>query len=155
MTEKATFAAGCFWGVEELFTRTPGVLATRVGFTGGSVPNPTYKRVCGGDTGYAEAVEVTYDPAKVSYRELLKIFWKNHDPTMQNRQGPDVGEQYRSAVFYHSDMQRNEAEKMKKDFDASGTYGRSIVTVIVPAVEFYEAEEYHQKYFQKQRNQRG
>ncbi|MCC6273186.1 MAG: peptide-methionine (S)-S-oxide reductase MsrA [Deltaproteobacteria bacterium] len=149
MTEKATFAAGCFWGVEETFRRTPGVVATAVGYTGGRTENPTYEDVCGDRTGHAEAVEVEYDPAKVSYGRLLEIFFKNHDPTTPNRQGPDVGSQYRSAVFFHSPEQEREAREMKDALDQSGAFRRAIVTEIVPARTFYRGEEYHQRYLEK------
>lgn len=147
--EKATFAAGCFWGVEESFSDEPGVIATRVGYTGGSLPNPTYQQVCSDTTGHAEAVEVTYDPALISYEELLKVFWRAHDPTQLNRQGPDFGSQYRSAIFYHSDEQRQLAEESSAALDRSGRYRSSVVTVIEPAGTFWEAEEYHQKYLLK------
>ena len=147
--EKATFAAGCFWGVEESFSDEPGVIATRVGYTGGSLPNPTYQQVCTDTTGHAEAVEVTYDPALISYEELLKVFWRAHDPTQLNRQGPDFGSQYRSAIFYHSDEQRQLAEESSAALDRSGRYRSSVVTVIEPAGTFWEAEEYHQKYLLK------
>ena len=146
---KATFAAGCFWHVEDLFARTRGVTSTRVGYTGGTMPNPTYQDVCGDYTGHAEAVQVEYDPNIVSYEELLNIFWKNHDPTTPNRQGPDVGSQYRSAVFCHDDSQIDAARESLRE--ASKMYDRDIVTQIRPAAPFYEAEEYHQKYFAKNR----
>jgi len=145
--EKATFAAGCFWGVEEAFDNLSGVQSTRVGYTGGSVPDPTYKNVCSGDTGHAEVVEIVFDPKETSYDILLNIFWKIHDPTTLNRQGPDVGTQYRSAIFIHSPKQEKEAQaslaKMASNFD------KPIVTQILPAAPFYEAEEYHQKYSKK------
>lgn len=147
--EKATFAAGCFWGVEESFYDVPGVVATRVGYTGGSVEYPSYQQVCSDITGHAEAVEVTFDPAQISYQELLKVFWQIHDPTQFHRQGPDLGSQYRSAVFYHSDEQRHLAEESRDALDASGRYQRSVVTEIVPAASFWEAEDYHQKYHLK------
>lgn len=147
--EKATFAAGCFWGVEATFRALPGVTATRVGYTGGSLSNPSYKDVCTDRTGHAEAVEVTYDPTKVSYDELLKIFWENHDPTTLNRQGPDVGTQYRSAIFYHNFEQEAAARASKEKLEKSGAHRRPIVTEIVPAVEFWEAEDYHQQYLKK------
>ena len=146
---KATFAAGCFWGVEETFRQTPGVIATQVGYTGGRTDNPTYKEVCTDRTGHAEAVEVEYDPAKVGYGELLRIFWENHDPTTLNRQGPDVGSQYRSAIFYHSPEQKAEAEDSKRELDRSGRFRRPIVTEVAPAETFYRAEEYHQQYLAK------
>jgi peptide-methionine (S)-S-oxide reductase len=149
--EKATFAAGCFWGVEETFRRLEGVQDTAVGYEGGSTKNATYKEVCSGKTGHAEVVEVTYDPAKVSYETLLDIFWNNHNPTTLNRQGPDSGTQYRSAIFYHSPAQKETAEKSKKALEESGKWkGRPIVTEIVPAADFWRAEEYHQKYLLKQ-----
>ncbi|HEV3277926.1 MAG TPA: peptide-methionine (S)-S-oxide reductase MsrA [Terriglobia bacterium] len=147
--EKATFAAGCFWGVEATFRALPGVTGTRVGYTGGSLGNPTYQDVCTDRTGHAEAVEVTYDPAKVSYDQLLKVFWENHDPTTLNRQGPDAGTQYRSAIFYHSPEQESEARASKERLAQSGRYRRPIVTEIVPAVEFWPAEDYHQQYLEK------
>jgi peptide-methionine (S)-S-oxide reductase len=147
--EKATFAAGCFWGVEEAFYDEPGVVATRVGYTGGTLENPTYQQVCSDTTGHAEAVEVTFDPAKISYEQLLKIFWQSHDPTQLNRQGPDVGSQYRSAIFYHTDEQRVLAEASREALDLSGRYQRSVVTEVVPAATFWQAEEYHQKYHKK------
>lgn len=144
--EKATFAAGCFWGVEESFYDLPGVTSTRVGYAGGSVEYPTYQQVCSDTTGHAEAVEVTYDPGQIGYEQLLKTFWQIHDPTQVNRQGPDVGSQYRSAIFYHSDEQRRLAEQSREALDASGRYRRSVATEILPAGAFWEAEEYHQKY---------
>jgi peptide-methionine (S)-S-oxide reductase len=147
--EKATFAAGCFWGVEDAFTGIPGVIATRVGYTGGRTDNPDYQAVCGHDTGHAEAVEVTFDPEQISYENLLDIFWDCHDPTQLNRQGPDMGDQYRSAIFFHSDEQRRMAEESLERLDRSGRLRRRIVTVISPATTFWEAEEYHQKYHQK------
>jgi peptide-methionine (S)-S-oxide reductase len=147
--EKATFAAGCFWGVEANFRSLPGVTATRVGYTGGQVTDPNYKQVCTDRTGHAEAVEVTYDPAKISYDELLKVFWENHDPTTLNRQGPDVGTQYRSAIFYNNAGQEAAARASKASLEKSGAYRRPIVTQIVPAVEFWEAEDYHQQYLEK------
>lgn len=147
--EVATFAAGCFWGVEETFRRTPGVLSTRVGYTGGNLPDPDYRAVCGGDTGHAEAVEVEFDPAMVAYGDLLEVFWENHDPTTLNRQGPDVGTQYRSAVFFHDERQLALARASKEKRQASGKHRRPIVTEIVPAPEFHPAEEYHQRYLAK------
>jgi len=146
---KATFAAGCFWHVEDLFRKTKGVKSTQVGYTGGKLTNPTYEEVCTDKTGHAEAVQVEYDPNEISYDKLLKIFWENHDPTTLNRQGPDIGSQYRSAVFYHDESQKQEAEKSKEELEKSGRYQRPIVTEVAPAPEFYKAEEYHQKYFQK------
>lgn len=147
--EKAVFGAGCFWGVEAAFRQIPGVLSTRVGYLGGTMKNPTYRDVCTGRTGHAEVVEVTYDPARVSYDDLLTVFWENHDPTTLNRQGPDVGEQYRSAIFYQNESQRAAAEASKDERDKSGRYRRPIVTEITPASDFYEAEDYHQQYLEK------
>lgn len=146
---KATFAAGCFWGVEATFRQIPGVSSTRVGYTGGSFPNPSYKDVCSDGTGHAEAVEVDYDPTKVSYEQLLNVFWENHDPTQLNRQGPDFGTQYRSAIFFHSPEQEREARASKDKLQNSGAFSRPIVTQIVPAPTFYEAEDYHQQYLEK------
>ena len=149
ITLKATFGAGCFWHVEDLLAKTKGVKSTQVGYTGGQLPDPTYEEVCTDRTGHAEAVEVEYDPDEISFDELLNVFWNNHNPTTLNRQGPDVGIQYRSAIFYHNEEQKQLAEKSKKELDGSGKYSSSIVTEIVPAPKFYKAEEYHQKYFQK------
>jgi len=146
---KATFGAGCFWHVEDLFRKTKGVKSTKVGYTGGNLANPTYEEVCTDRTGHAEAVEVDYDPKAVSYEELLNVFWNNHDPTSLNRQGPDVGIQYRSSVFFHDDFQKEAAIKSKEKLDSSGKFSKKIVTEIIPAPEFFKAEEYHQKYFQK------
>jgi peptide-methionine (S)-S-oxide reductase len=146
---KATFAAGCFWGVEASFRQIPGVTATRVGYTGGNTADPTYKDVCTDRTGHAEAVEVEYDPAKVSYDQLLNVFWENHDPTQLNRQGPDFGSQYRSAIFYHSPEQQQLAQASKQAREKSGQYSRPVVTQIVPEAKFYEAEDYHQQYLEK------
>lgn len=143
--EKATFAAGCFWGVEKAFDSVKGVDSTRVGYTGGNKPNPTYKNVCSGDTGHAEVVEILFDPKEISYEELLNIFWKIHDPTTLNRQGPDVGTQYRSAIFTHSAEQEKIAQASREKM--ASKYDKPIVTQILPAKTFYEAEEYHQKYF--------
>ncbi|MFP4499887.1 MAG: peptide-methionine (S)-S-oxide reductase MsrA [Candidatus Hydrogenedentota bacterium] len=147
--EKATFAAGCFWGVEAAFRRVKGVEATSVGYTGGHKEEPTYKQVCSGNTGHAEAVEVVYDPEKVSYEDLLGVFWQNHDPTQVNRQGPDIGDQYRSAIFYHDEAQQEAAEKSKAAIEESGKYRKSIATEIVPAQTFWRAEDYHQQYLEK------
>ncbi|HEY7545898.1 MAG TPA: peptide-methionine (S)-S-oxide reductase MsrA [Blastocatellia bacterium] len=149
-TEKATFAAGCFWGVESAFRRVKGVISTQVGYSGGHHSNPSYREVCSGFTGHAESLEITFDPAQVSYEELLEIFWNEHDPTTLNRQGPDVGSQYRSVIFYHTPEQEAAARASKERLQASGRYSRPIVTEIVPAAEFYRAEEYHQQYFEKQ-----
>ncbi len=146
---KATFAAGCFWGVEDAFRQVTGVTSTTVGYTGGTAKNPSYKEVCTGRTGHAEAVEVEFDPAQVSYLELLAVFWKSHDPTTMNRQGPDVGTQYRSAIFYHDAEQEEEARASKAVLEKDHVFKRPIVTEIVPAGEFYRAEEYHQQYFEK------
>ena len=148
--ELATFAAGCFWGVESLFKQTKGVMETTVGYTGGTSPNPTYRQVCTGITGHSEAVQLKFDPKVISYEELLSLFWRMHDPTTPNRQGPDVGTQYRSAIFYYSEEQRKAAERSKEEFDRSGVYINKATTQIVPASTFYEAEEYHQDYFEKQ-----
>ncbi len=148
--QMATFAAGCFWGVESLFKRVKGVVETTAGYTGGNYPNPTYRQVCTGITGHAEAVQILYDAKVVSYEELLSLFWRMHDPTTQNRQGPDVGTQYRSAIFYHSEEQKKAAESSKEEFDRSGVYVNKATTQIVPARAFYAAEEYHQDYFEKQ-----
>jgi len=147
--EKATFGAGCFWGVEVAFRQLKGVTATQVGYLGGSLLNPTYKDVCSGRTGHAEVVEVTYDPAQSSYEDLLKVFWENHDPTQLNRQGPDIGDQYRSAIFFHTPEQETAARASKAQLDASGRFKRPIATEITLASEFYRAEEYHQQYLEK------
>ena len=147
--EKATFAAGCFWGVECEFNQVKGVTSTVVGYMGGTKKNPTYQDVCTGTTGHAEVVELEYDPSVVTYEELLSLFWEIHDPTQVNRQGPDVGTQYRSAIFYHTEDQRKSAEESKDKLQGSGKYQREIVTEITPASTFYEAEEYHQKYYER------
>jgi peptide-methionine (S)-S-oxide reductase len=147
--ETATFAAGCFWGVEAAFRQVPGVVSTMVGYTGGTRDNPSYRKVCTGRTGHAEAVQVVYDPQRISYDDLLAVFWDNHDPTTLNRQGPDVGSQYRSAVFVHDDEQRAAATRSKDELDASGRFRRPIVTEIIPASEFWPAEDYHQQYLEK------
>ncbi|HKS74543.1 MAG TPA: peptide-methionine (S)-S-oxide reductase MsrA [Terriglobales bacterium] len=146
---KAIFAAGCFWGVEATFRQIPGVLSTRVGYIGGHTVNPSYKDVCTDGTGHAEAVEVEYDPARVSYNELLNVFWENHDPTQLNRQGPDWGTQYRSAIFYTTPEQEIEATASKQAREKSGAYRKPIVTQIVPEDTFYPAEDYHQQYLEK------
>lgn len=148
-TEVATLAAGCFWGVEEAFRTTPGVRSTRVGYTGGETAEPDYRAVCTGTTGHAEAVEVEFEPSRVSFAQLLEIFWENHDPTTLNRQGPDMGTQYRSAVYYHNEAQQAEALASKERRQASGKHRRPIVTEISPASAFYPAEEYHQRYLLK------
>ena len=146
---KAIFAAGCFWGVEATFRQLPGVISTRVGYTGGQHANPTYKDVCTDRTGHAEAVEVEYDPSRLSYEKLLDVFWENHDPTQLNRQGPDWGTQYRSAIFFTSPEQEAAARASKERLEKSGRYNQPIVTQIVPASTFYEAEDYHQQYLEK------
>ncbi|MCH5583907.1 peptide-methionine (S)-S-oxide reductase MsrA [Shimazuella sp. AN120528] len=146
---KATFGAGCFWGVEELFRKIPGVKSTSVGYTGGTTENPTYEDVCTDKTGHAEVVDIDFDPSEVSFQDLLKIFFENHNPTTLNRQGPDKGTQYRSAIFYHSEEQKQQAEQMKKELDQSGKFSKPIVTEITAAKPYYPAEEYHQKYLQK------
>jgi peptide-methionine (S)-S-oxide reductase len=147
--EKATFGAGCFWHVEEAFQNLKGVLSTTVGYTGGTLKNPTYEDVCTDKTGHAEVIELTYDPKKITYEELLRVFWDIHNPTTKNRQGPDVGTQYRSAIFYHSPEQKTVAELSKKDLEQSGRYSKKIVTEITEATTFYPAEEYHQRYLSK------
>ena len=146
---RASFAAGCFWGVEAAFRQVEGVLETAVGYEGGHTENPTYESVCSGRTGHAETVEVDYDPSKVSYEQLLDVFWENHDPTTLNRQGPDVGEQYRSGIFFHTPEQERAAATSKAGLDRSGRYKRPIVTEIKPASTFTRAEEYHQRYLEK------
>jgi peptide-methionine (S)-S-oxide reductase len=145
--EKATFGAGCFWGVEATFRRLAGVQSTQVGYTGGTLANPTYEDVCTGRTGHAEALEVTFDPAVISYHDLLEVFWSNHNPTTLNRQGPDVGTQYRSAIFYHSPEQLAQAQASRDA--AQAQFPRPIVTQIEAASEFWSAEEYHQQYLEK------
>lgn len=145
--EKATFGAGCFWGVEAVLRRLAGVKATAVGYMGGTLENPTYQDVCTDRTGHAEVVEVTFDPAVISYHDLLNVFWDNHDPTTKNRQGPDVGTQYRSVIFFHSKQQEEEARRSRDE--AQKNFRRPIVTEIVPAGDFWRAEEYHQQYLEK------
>ena len=149
MMKKATFGAGCFWGVETRFGKVKGVVDTIVGYTGGTTENPTYKDVCTNKTGHAEVVQVTYDPSIVSYEELLEIFWNLHNPTTPNRQGWDIGTQYRSAVFYHDEDQRLAAITLKDKLDQSGKFHKAIVTEIIPISKFTKAEEYHQKYHEK------
>jgi len=147
--EKAAFAAGCFWHVEQAFGNVSGVISTAAGYTGGKTENPTYKMVCSDTTGHAEAVQVIFDPNEVSYSRLLEVFWKIHDPTQLDRQGPDVGSQYRSVIFYYSPQQRQAALDSKVRLETSGKFSGPIVTRIVPASDFYRAEEYHQQYFKK------
>ena len=147
MMKKATFGAGCFWGVEAAFRKLKGVLSVTSGYAGGTHPNPTYEEVCTGRTGHAEVVQIEYDPGQVSYEDLLGLFWEIHDPTTLNRQGPDVGTQYRSAIFFHDDAQEVQARKSKEV--SSGRFGRPIVTEVAPAEAFYPAEDYHQRYFEK------
>ncbi len=151
-TQKAIFAAGCFWGVEANFRKVKGVISTRVGYTGGNFTNPTYEKVCSHKTGHAEAIEITFDPSIVSFDELLEVFWSIHDPTTLNRQGPDVGSQYRSAIFYLNADQKEKAENSQAKLDASKRFKNPVVTQIVPASEFWKAEEYHQKYSEKRKN---
>jgi len=148
-TRQATFAAGCFWGVEAAFRKVRGVVDAAVGYTGGAAADPTYEEVCGGGTGHAEAVRVTYDPAVVGYEDLLDVFWKIHDPTTLNRQGPDVGTQYRSAVFFHDAEQEKAARAAKQRLENSGRFRRPLVTEIAPAGPFWRAEGYHQRYHEK------
>ncbi|HEY6391994.1 MAG TPA: peptide-methionine (S)-S-oxide reductase MsrA [Bryobacteraceae bacterium] len=147
--QKATFGAGCFWGIEAAFRQTPGVTSTAVGYMGGTLKNPTYQDVCSGRTGHAEVVQVEFDPAQVSYERLLAVFWENHDPTTLNRQGPDVGTQYRSAIFFHTPEQESAARASADAIGRSGRYRRPVVTEITPAPEFWLAEEYHQQYLEK------
>ncbi len=147
--EKATFGAGCFWGVEAAFRKIKGVTSTSVGYTGGSLDSPTYEDVCTGRTGHAEVVEVEYDPSQVSYDELLAVFWDIHDPTTLNRQGPDVGTQYRSVLFFHNAEQEAAANKSKEEIQSSGRFTRDIVTEITPASQYCKAEDYHQQYLEK------
>lgn len=147
--EKATFAAGCFWGVEAAFRQLPGVSSTRVGYIGGRTENPTYKEVCTDRTGHAEAVEVDFDPSEIRYTDLLHVFWENHDPTQVNRQGPDWGTQYRSAIFFHSPEQQDQAIASKESLENAHRFPKPIATQIVPAEKFYEAEDYHQQYLEK------
>jgi methionine-S-sulfoxide reductase len=149
VTETATLAAGCFWGTEELFRKVPGVLETRVGYTGGHLKNPTYDDTTTGTTGHAESVELKFDPTRVSYAELLTLFFKMHDPTTANRQGNDVGTQYRSAIFFHGDKQRQTAETLMRQIERSGAWHAKLTTELAPAGVFYPAEEYHQRYLVK------
>ncbi len=147
--ETAIFGFGCFWGAERIFWQAPGVYTTAVGYAGGFTPNPTYEEVCGGRTGHAEVVEVEYDPGRVSYEQLLDVFWENHDPTTLNRQGPDVGEQYRSAVYFHDADQEAAARASKQELEKSGRHRRPVVTEITAAAPFWRAEDYHQQYLEK------
>jgi peptide-methionine (S)-S-oxide reductase len=147
--ETATFGAGCFWGVEATFRQVAGVVSTAVGYMGGKLANPTYQDVCTDETGHTEAVQITYDPLKTSYDDLLRVFWQNHDPTTLNRQGPDVGTQYRSVIFYHTPEQETLARASKEGLERAGAFKRPIVTEIVPASAFWRAEEYHQQYLEK------
>lgn len=149
MSEIATFGAGCFWGIEANFQRIPGVITAESGYSGGHMANPTYKDVCTDETGHAEVVQVTFDPEKVSYEKLLEAFWQMHDPTQVNRQGPDYGSQYRSAIFFHSPEQEAAAKKSKAALEASGKLRRPVATEITAAGKFWRAEEYHQKYLEK------
>ncbi len=148
-TEKATFGAGCFWGVEATFRAIQGVTNATVGYAGGTTENPTYEDVCTDEAGHAEVVQVDFDPAVASYPQLLEVFWANHNPTTLNRQGPDVGTQYRSVIFYHTPEQREAAEESKRQLEKSGRFSRPIVTQIEPAPKFYPAEDYHQRYLEK------
>lgn len=147
--KEAMFGAGCFWGVQYNFDQIKGVIETEVGYAGGHTQDPTYKEVCTDKTGHAEVVHLRYDSEIVSYDELLKNFWENHDPTTMNRQGPDVGSQYRSIIFYYNNEQKAAAERLKNELNKSGKYRTPVVTEVVPAGTFYKAEEYHQKYFEK------
>jgi len=155
MIEKASFAAGCFWHVQESFDKIPGVVKTHVGFMGGATANPSYNQVCGGKTGHAETVEIEFDPAQLPYKNLVQHFFELHDPTSVDRQGPDVGSQYRSAIFYYNEEQQKIAEEVISILNRSGRYQKPIVTQLTQALEFYPAEEYHQKYFNKQCSIKG
>jgi peptide-methionine (S)-S-oxide reductase len=146
---KATFAAGCFWHVEALFRKVNGVTSAKVGYTGGKFENPSYENVCSDKTGHAEAIQIEFDPSMISYEELLNVFWDNHDPTALNRQGPDIGTQYRSAIFFHNSEQEKTAKDSKEKLQNSHRFNKDIVTQIIPATTFYIAEEYHQRYFEK------
>ena len=152
-TDTATFAAGCFWCVEAVFQDLVGVISVTSGYSGGQVKNPSYREVCSGTTGHAEVCNIVYDPSKISFDELLEVFWKTHDPTTMNRQGNDEGTQYRSAVFYHSEIQKQLAEKYKKELDASGAFSAPIVTEIAAYINFYKADDYHQNYFNENGDQ--
>ncbi|MEZ4826110.1 MAG: peptide-methionine (S)-S-oxide reductase MsrA [Bacteroidia bacterium] len=151
--KKATFGAGCFWCVEAVFLELKGVVAVESGYSGGYVKNPTYKAICTGTTGHAEVAQITYDPAVITFDELLEVFWQTHDPTTLNRQGNDTGTQYRSVVFYHDEEQKDKAEFYKKQLDASGAYSKPIVTEISPLINYYPAEDYHQNYYAQNTNQ--
>jgi peptide-methionine (S)-S-oxide reductase len=152
VTDTATFANGCFWCTEAIFEELEGVISATSGYTGGKTENPTYKQVCTGETGHAEALQIVYDPAKISFDELLEVFWETHDPTTLNRQGNDVGTQYRSGIFYHNEEQKQKAEKYKAELDKSGAFDKPIVTEITPFTKFYAAEDYHQQYFDNNEN---
>ena len=151
-TSTATFANGCFWCTEAIFEELDGVISATSGYTGGQTENPTYKQVCGGQTGHAECLQIVFDPTKISFDELLAVFWETHDPTTLNQQGGDVGTQYRSGIFYHNDEQKTKAEKYKSELDKSGAYERPIVTEITAFTKFYPAENYHQQYFELNEN---
>lgn len=151
-TATATLANGCFWCTEAIFEQLDGVISATSGYTDGQVKNPTYKQVCTGETGHAEALQIVYDPAKISFDELLEVFWETHDPTTLNRQGGDVGTQYRSGIYYHNDEQKQKAEKYKAELDKSGAFNNPIVTEIKPFSEFYAAENYHQQYYENNGN---
>lgn len=151
-TDTAVFANGCFWCTEAIFEQLDGVISAVSGYTGGHVKNPTYKEVCTGQTGHAEALQIVYDPAKISFDELLEVFWETHDPTTLNRQGNDIGPQYRSGIFYLNQEQKEKAEKYKKELDQSGAFDKPIVTEITPFTVFYPAEDYHQQYFENNEN---
>src|SRR6266513_5767562 len=151
-TETATFANGCFWCTEAIFEELDGVISAVSGYAGGHTENPTYKQVCAGQTGHAESLQIVYDPSKISFDELLEVFWKTHDPTTLNRQGADVGTQYRSGIFYHNEEQKQKAEKYKAELDKSGAFDKPIVTEITPFTKFYPAEDYHQQYFENNEN---
>lgn len=150
--EDATFGAGCFWGVEAKFSELKGVLTTEVGYSGGDIINPSYQQVCSHTTGHAEVIHIKFDPEQISYEELLAVFWNCHDPTTLNRQGPDIGSQYRSVIFYHSEEQKIKALQSKKDLQKKHNFSGNIVTEILPASKFYRAEEYHQQYLKKHRS---
>ena len=152
-TDTATLGAGCFWCVEAVFQNLDGVISVTSGYAGGKISNPTYKEVCSGETGHAEVCNVVYDPSKISFDEILEVFWKTHDPTTMNRQGNDVGTQYRSAIFYHNERQKELAEKYKKDLNASEAFDAPIITEITPYTNFYKAEDYHQNYYNENGNQ--